>query len=160
MKVLFPIVLAALCFLGNSTLQAQERFSGSVRYNLPVVETTTNASGETVKCLNVDQWKIVLLITNEYHGLYDWRLKIEGVLETHQQVITMYERMVKNYEQIIKFQNQDREYLTLRLNQEMDASKSAGFQNRLEKYGLWAVVIVETLGLAILGTRMIIVSQN
>lgn len=153
MKVLSLIVLVVLICLTSSTLRAQEPSSASVRYNLPSVETSTNTSGEPVKCLNVTQWQIVLKITNEYHGLYDWRLKIEGVLETHQQVITMYELMVKNFEQIIKIQNQDREYLTLRLKQEMDASKTVGFQNRLEKYGLWAVVIAETLTLGILGAR-------
>jgi hypothetical protein len=153
MKVLLLTVLAVLICSASSTSRAQEPSSASVRYNLPVVLTTKNTLGEEVKCLSVDQWQTVLKIANEYHGLYDWRLKIEGVLETHQQVITVYERMAQNYEQIIKLQNQDREYLTLRLKQEMDSSKNVGFQNRLEKYGLWVVVVAETLTLGILGAR-------
>lgn len=159
MKALFTTVLAVLCILGSSTSVAQGTVSGSVRYNLPVVETSKNLQGEEVKCLNVNQWKTVQLIANEYHGLYDWRLQIEGVLKTHEQMISTYEQMLKNYEQVIKFQNQDREYLTLRLNQEIKAAKSIKLQDKIEKVGLWAIVVVETLTLGILGARMVIVNQ-
>lgn len=161
MKALLCTVLAVLLCLMGSISSAQDPSSTSVsmHYVLPVVPTTTNPQGEEMKCLTPKQWKIIVLIANEYNGLRDWRLKTEGTLKTYTQMVQEYELLLKNQKQIIKFQEQDREYLKLRLDQELKASKNANFSNSLEKYGLWAIVVIETLTIGILGARMAIVNQ-
>jgi hypothetical protein len=119
------------------------------RYTMPSVPTTT-VDGQQVKCLSTSDWKTVLLITNAFHGLYDWRLEVHSILRAQADIITAYELKISSYEASLKIHESDRDYLTTRLDKEKDwalkLEKSKGVEIMIWKItaGLELAAIVAT----------------
>ena len=94
------------------------------RYRLPTVQT--NEEGE--KCLNPQQWNLVILIASDYKGLYEWRLEIMPALTLHGEIVEELERVIKTRETQIKLLQGDRDYLKSRVLEEhqfaLDIQKS------------------------------------
>ena len=123
-----------------------------VRRTLPVVQTR-EIDKVQYKCLDTPQWQDVLVLANDYQGLFNWRLKMEGVLAAQTTLIAAYELKINNYEAILKIKDADRNFLTKQIESAEEKGKRQEFEDRLEKYGLWAVVLVETIVIGVLGAR-------
>jgi len=123
-----------------------------VRRTLPVVQTR-EIDKIQYKCLDTQQWQDVLVLANDYQGLFNWRLKMEGVLAAQTTLIAAYELKINNYEAILKIKDADRNFLTKQIESAEEKGKRKEFEDRLEKYGLWAVVLVETIVIGVLGAR-------
>lgn len=143
----YLILLTALIALPS---RADDTFP--VRYNLPEVDTEHRDTGD-YKCLSTEQWKRVLLIANDYKGLYDWRLKIQGTLDAHALLVVSYEATIKNLGEQIKEYKRDSEYWQLRLKQTEEAKADAVFESKLEKYGYLVAIVLETGIIAYMGVQ-------
>ena len=149
-----PILMSILVVLCTTfPLRAQET-DFSVRHKLPKVQA--NDSGEV--CLNVDQWKQVLLVSSQNKGLFEWRLEVIGIVNAHEFITAKYEVLMKNYELQIKIQTQRIEYLTARVDQERKAARTSSLEDRIEKYAMWIVIIAETLIIGVMGVKMMVAS--
>lgn len=129
---LFTIPISSWAEDSASTeIDALLNFQVSPRYVLPTVPTTTK-DGSNYKCLSTEEWKTVLLITNEFHGLYDWRLKVYSVLQAQHDIIKSYELKITSYEASLEIHESDRDYLSTRLDKEQQwaikLDKSKGYE--------------------------------
>ena len=122
----------------SSLIQPLLDYPSGPRYSLPDIPST-QSDGEPVKCLNTSQWKTVILITNEFHGLYDWRLEVHSVLRAQQDIVTAYELKMSSYEESLKIHASDRTYLT----------------TRLDKEKAWALKLERSKGLEILAWKIV-----
>jgi hypothetical protein len=91
----------------------------NIRYSLPHPETRT-IDGIEYKCLDTKQWQQVLLIGNEYHGLYDWRLEYKQATNLLEQIQNNHELIISGYEKINTIYENDRKYLQARISEEHD----------------------------------------
>lgn len=146
--LLSTIILAAMLI----TIAANPAAAQEPRYQLPEVPTV-QLSGAEHKCLNVDEWKVVLLIANEYQKLYDWRLVTQVTLSLHQDTLNTYELMLGNYAAQVEMLHADRDYLQLRLNSEVGAAKKTQRLASIERGLLWGLVAVEAIVIGILGVK-------
>lgn len=138
--ILFSIILTA-------PLRAQEP---QTILTLPQVDTVQIDKVDH-KCLNVDQWKQVLLIANEYQSLYRWRLITQGTLDAYKIQTETYDKLINNYLAQIKLLKDDREYLSLRLNTEIDSALKLKKKDNVERGILWGVIALETVMLGVFG---------
>ncbi len=118
------------------------------KINLPKIETQ-QINGEDFKCLNTKQWQRVLLITNEYHGLYKWRLKTVDTLKLYELQIRGYETTIHHYESIMDIQANEVDYLENRIDDLIEESGNVSLVSQIKEYVLYAVVLGELA--AILG---------
>ena len=157
MRTILTSILCVLVLLSPLMTAAQELNSKgfSERYRLPKVET--NEAGE--KCLNADQWGQVVTIASEYKGLFEWRIEVQGIIATHTDIVAKYELLLSNYKLQLKIVTQRNEYLDTRLDQERVAASKLSLEDRLEKYALWAVVLIETVFIGVMGVKMAVTAD-
>jgi len=120
-----------------------------VRYRLP--EVKTNVNGE--KCLNVEQWKAVLIVGSEYKRLFDWRLEIDSVVTEYGMLELAYMEITAGYQKQIEYLETERDSLRLRLKDSEDLSLKLQKGYRIEKGFMWAVIVIETAVIGFLGVR-------
>lgn len=153
MKILLPtisILASMLITIAAAPLHAQE----APVLTLPVVDTVQIDKVDH-KCLNVDQWKQVMLIANEYQFLYRWRLITQGTLDAYKIQTETYDKLINNYLAQIKLLKDDREYLQLRLNTEIDAAAKIKKKDNVERGILWGVIALETIMLGVFGVMSV-----
>jgi len=163
MKILF------LC-LGLLFVPVRVRAQETVRYTLPDVPTlvrdgakiTCTRDGMEYDCikekteyklLTFAQWQTILLLANEYKGLYDWKLETLGALEAHNDVVNYYEDLLENKDQIIKNYKQDIKYLSLRMKQENEKADKNSFNVKLERSVLWGIILAESITMFVVGVK-------
>lgn len=113
--------------------------------------TIQEVNGEQLMCTTAKGWQKTLLLANDYRGLYMWRLKIEGVLDAHQEVITAYELKITSYEDTIKLLQENRNYQKTRVGELESALLSGGKGHKVEKILMWGVILLETVAIGALG---------
>lgn len=124
----------------------------TVRYTLPKVETEHREDGD-YKCLNTKQWQTVLLMGRGFHGLYDWRLKIQGTINAHAILVTGLEKVIVNLELQIKIHERDVTYWKVRLKQSEESKANAVFASKIEKYAYLVAIVLETGIIAYMGVK-------
>jgi len=148
--ILFTAALLILLSFSISTFaQDLPQNPFSERYRLPKVETNENGD----KCLNPEQWNQVIKIASEYKGLYEWRLEHAGIVADHAFLVNKYETLIKNYELQLKIFGQRNEYLTKRLDQERKNALKLKMGDRLEKVGMWGVIVGELIVIGVLAFK-------
>jgi len=120
---------------------------------MPSVSTTTTAEGVAQKCYNVEQFKTLLLIVSDYHGLYDWRLTTLGILSANKSIINSYELALSNKDNQIKVLTQDREFLNLRLKQSYKVAESQSKSLQIERILMWGVIVVQSGVILVAGIK-------
>lgn len=155
-KIQALTLLALLGWCGLASAQTTSEGPPAPPMQLPTVDTV-KIDNQDYKCLNVDQWKAVLLIANDYQSLYRWRLITQGTLDAYKVTVTNYDTLINNYLAQIKLLQGDRDYLQLRLNSELDAAKKVKTINNIERGILWGVISVETIMLGVFGVRAVAV---
>lgn len=131
------------------------------RATLPTVETVVVKDGVLqtplpdgeYKILNIPQWRQTLQLSSAYLGLYNWRLTTEGTLKTYDGTVRAYDTAIVNYKAQILTLKDDREYLQLRLGQELNANKQRRQSFKIEKGIMWGVIVVETILIGIFGVK-------
>lgn len=115
----------------TAEIDALLNFQVSPRYALPQA-AVRDIDGEKLWCLDVEQRKTVMLMASEFHGLYDWRLKVYSILRAQRDILQSYELKISSYEASLKVHESDRDYLTTRLDKEeqwgIRLEKSKGYE--------------------------------
>jgi hypothetical protein len=124
-----------------------------VRYKLPLVET--NNKGE--KCLDVDEWRQVILVATEYKRHFDWRLQIEPILLQYKANDATYGKLIAGYQQQINYLEKEREGLRLQLIESEKFKLKLQKSHRIEKGFMWVLIAVEALAIGFLGIRSAVV---
>jgi hypothetical protein len=143
LSILVPFMVSASAAAGDFQFH-------TVRYNLPKVETTV-LDGIDYKCLDTKQWQGIQVMGRQYHGLYDWRLEIQGIIAAHKVVVEGYKLMIKGYERLIAARDKMILYWKDRVG---DLEKQLAlnlFKGKVENYILWAIVAVESVLMIALG---------
>lgn len=136
-----------LCLLWALPVFADE--PSRVRYKLPVVET--NSQGQ--KCLNTQEWKEVIAVASEYKKHFDWRLDIEPVLLDYVSLDRTYGLLNTSMEESIARLEDSRDDLKLQLSESESLRLKLQRSHTIEKGVMWAVILVETVVIGIVGAR-------
>lgn len=167
MKAFFLVFVLTLI---SPALRAQQSEPIGPRYTLPTVPTivkdgdklTCKLDGHEFECMedrveyklvSLEQWKLILLLSNQNKGLYDWRLQIQGVLDAHQQQINSYELLLKGKDQLLKIKDRDIEYYMTRLKQQTTAAQGNEMAAKIERLILYGVILGETITMFVVGVK-------
>jgi len=140
----YGIIFFILFLLPTAAQAQEEKFED--RIDLPKVETR-EIDGSQMKCLDVEQWKTVILIASEYRGLYEWRLKTVDTLNTYKLQVRGYETTVLHYESIMDIQAQEVEYLSNRIDDLLEANNESSLTSQIKEIVLYAVILAEAAGI-------------
>jgi hypothetical protein len=140
--VLF-LSLFFLITLRTCNAAAQDK-TYTTRYSLPKVPITYDSEGLPQKCLNTEQWKVVVLMASDYVGLYDWRLQTLGILSAHESLAQDYESRIQGLQYQIEVLKDDRKYLTMRLDQSYKFGQQQVKSRKIERIMMWAVIVVQS----------------
>ena len=146
------LLLFLLVFNGSSVMSQETDFS--VRHKLPKVQA--NDAGEV--CLDATQWQQVMKVSSQNKGLFEWRLEVIGIVNTHNAIIAKYELLIDNYELQLKILTQRNEYLNTRIDQERQAALKVSLEDRIEKYAMWVVILGELVIIGVMGVKMMVSS--
>jgi hypothetical protein len=140
-------LLLVSCFISTPVFSNEP-----VRYTLPEVPTTVT-NGVEYKCLNAPQWQHVILIASDYQALYDLRIKMQATIDLSDQLNLSWQLAVKNRDAQIKVLKEDRDYLTLRLNQSIKTQEKDSRSLKLEKGVMWGVIALQSILLLVIGIK-------
>lgn len=146
------IVLGIIAFMLLLAVPGRCEEWTPTRRTLPTVPSRT-IDGVVYKCLDTSQWNDALLLSNEYQGLFNWRLQTEAVLRAQAAIDQAYQLKIENYAAMVRVLEADRKFLNDELARRDAAAARVRLGERLERYGLWALVLAETITIGVLGTR-------
>lgn len=145
--LLVPVVATAQDDVSESDV---EQNPYTMLRKLPTPEKI-NVDGTDKVCTDADGWRSVMLLAIDYQGLFFWRMKIQGVLEAHDEVISAYELKINIYQNQIKLLEEDRTYHQTRIG-ELETTLLTGTKShRIEKGLMWGVILLETIAIGVLG---------
>jgi hypothetical protein len=153
----FVSCMALVALLLSMTLSSRglaEESSLTERETLPTPTVTT----EGTVCLDVEQWKQVLKVSNQNKGLFEWRLEILPVLSGHQLLIQDYERIIDNLELEVTLLQKDRDFWKARITEEKDFSLELQKSERLSVLGWKITAGVGWAGVLALGITALAVN--
>jgi hypothetical protein len=113
------------------------------RFALPPGQEVV-VDGETLQCFPALQYLTIIRMDSAYGKLYDWRLKAIGRMNAADAATASREMLVLELEGIIQTLQDDREWLTLRLDQSRENIASQAARARWERIAMWAVIVLET----------------
>jgi len=119
-------------------------------YKLPVPEKC-NVEDEEKWCIDLDDWKTIVLMANDYRGLFMWRLEISGALDAHEDVIMGYDLKVQALENSLSILQKERDYKNTRIEELESYFRQGNREHKLEKCLMWGVILVETIAIGALG---------
>lgn len=119
-------------------------------YTLPM-PAIQEIGGDKLLCTTAKEWQKVMLIANDYRGLFMWRLEIQGALAAHDEIVQAYELKITSYEASIKLLKEDRTYYKTRVGELESALLAGGKSHKVEKMLMWGVILVETVAIGALG---------
>ena len=115
------------------------------------VPTVQVVDGEKLACTTTDGWQNVMLLANDYQGLFMWRLEIEGALKAHDDIVQAYELKISSYESTIKLLQEERSYQGTRIGELESALVTGNSGYKIEKGLMWGVILLESVALGALG---------
>lgn len=129
MRFVTNLICSALLLLASTSAMAQEE--GPIeewtdfpaddmpkpKMRLPDGEITT--LGKTpYTCFNVDDYKEVLLLANEYQALYDWKLKTQIIAHTWKDLDQVYNARIESVKDQLQLLRTDRANLVQRITEQ------------------------------------------
>lgn len=118
--------------------------------DLPIGEIIFQAD-VNYKAFTLEEYKIIALIYNDYIFFRNQTVSLKQSLQLQLDIQTDYKLQLEGLERIIKIQDSDRKYWTTRLSEEQVANKRRELSSSFERFGLWALVVVEAIALGSLG---------
>jgi hypothetical protein len=132
--------ILCLCIMGSSFYGfapvAQEATPAFIRIALPAGHEL-KTDGPTEQCFSAAEYLTLIRMETMLGNLFDWHLEAKGEISTFQLALESRDTTIAGLKSIIKIHQDDREWLTLRLDQSKEtiAGQSSGF--RVEKYVLY-----------------------
>jgi len=131
-------------------------FAAPVFAQAPVVfpaGTTLTVQGVQYKAFTLEEYKTLALIYTDYETLFKKVPILEERLQLHLDMEKVYTDQVSNCEHMMGEYKTNGEYWKARFDETTKLAKKEAFLDHLEKYGLWAVVIIETGYIVVLSVR-------
>jgi len=144
----FLLVLAPTVSYADDVVPDANPYETLRRLPTPTIE---EIDGETRVCTTVKGWQNVALLAADYQGLFKWRLKIQGALDAHNDIVTAYELKISSYEATIKLLQADNDYRKTRVGELETSLLSGSKSHKIEKVLMWSVILVETVAIGALG---------
>ena len=140
----------------NDVVPDENPYETLRRLPTPTIE---EIDGETHVCTTVKGWQNVVLLAADYQGLFKWRLKIQGVLEAHNDIVAAYELKISSYEATIKLLHANSDYHKTRIGELETSLLSGSKSHKIEKILMWGVILVETVAIGALGVASFVRSN-
>lgn len=103
------------------------------------------------KAFTLDEYKTLALIYADYLYYIKQNASMQRELQLHLDMEKNYELQVEGLKSLTKTLELDRDYWTTRTKEEQEANKRRETLSGLERFGAWALVVVESLALGVVG---------
>jgi len=114
---------------------------------------TLTVQGIQYKAFTLEEYKTLALIYVDYETLFAKLPLLEQRLQLKLEIEDNYKAQLSNCEHMLGEYKTNGEYWKARFDDAAKLQKKEEFVNKLEKYGLWAVVLVETAYIVVLSVR-------
>jgi hypothetical protein len=115
--------------------------------------TTLTVQGVQYKAFTLDEYKTLALIYTDYTTLFAKLPLLEQRLQLKLEIEDNYKAQLSNCEHMLGEYKTNGDYWKARFDDAAKLQKKDEFVNKLEKYGLWAIVLVETAYIVVLSVR-------
>jgi hypothetical protein len=143
MRFILSFLLVSL-FAGTSVAQSPVIFPAG---------TTLTVQGVQYKAFTLEEYKTLALIYTDYETLFKKVPILEERLQLHLDMAKVYTDQVSNCEHMMGEYKTNGEHWKARFDETTKLAKKEAFLDHLEKYGLWAVVVVETGYIVVMSIR-------
>lgn len=137
-------LIAAIFFFFTSVVHAQETL------DMPA-GTVLTVQNVQYKAFTLDEYKTIGLIYADYVYLFKQNISLNKELQLRLDMEKNYELQVQGLKDLSKMLELDRDYWTVRVKEEQEANKRREIFSGLERFGSWALVVVEALALGVVG---------
>lgn len=141
-------LIAAIVFLFTSVVFAQEE--APVLRDMPA-GTILTIQNVQYKAFTLDEYKTLALIYTDYTFLIKQNASLSKELTLRLDMEKNYALQVQGLKDLTKVLEADRDYWTLRVKEEQEANKRREVLSGLERFGAWALVVVEAVALGVVG---------
>lgn len=141
-------LIAAIFFFFTSVVHAQDE--APVMRDMPA-GTVLTVQNVQYKAFTLDEYKTLALVYADYVYLFKQNISLNKELTLHLDIEKNYELQVQGLKDLTKVLEADREYWTVRVKEEQEANKRRAIFSGIEKFGAWALVVVEALALGVVG---------
>jgi len=142
------LLIFVLLFLMASPAHSEENVI--LPHTLPLGQTITHKNIE-YKAFTLEEYKQIGLIYADYLLLIRNNISMQKELTLHLDIEKNYELQVEGLKGLNKTLELDRAYWTARVKEEQEANKRRETFSGLERFGAWALVVIEAVALCSLG---------
>jgi hypothetical protein len=141
-------LIAAIFFFFASVVHAQDE--APVIRDMPTGQVITYQNVQ-YKAFTLDEYKTLALVYADYVYLFKQNISLNKELQLRLDMEKNYELQVQGLKDLSKTLELDRDYWTTRVKEEQEANKRRAIFSGIEKFGAWALVVVESLALGVVG---------
>jgi hypothetical protein len=141
-------LIAAIFFFFASVVHAQDE--APVIRDMPTGQVITYQNVQ-YKAFTLDEYKTLALVYADYVYLFKQNISLNKELQLRLDMEKNYELQVQGLKDLSKTLELDRDYWTTRVKEEQEANKRRAIFSGIEKFGAWALVVVEALALGVVG---------
>jgi hypothetical protein len=142
------LLIAAIFFFFASVVHAQDE--APVMRDMPA-GTILTVQNVQYKAFTLDEYKSLALVYADYLFLFKQNASMRQELQLHLDMEKNYELQVQGLKDLTAVLEKDRDYWTVRVKEEQEANKRRQIFSGLERFGSWALVVVEALALGVVG---------
>lgn len=135
MKTIFACLVCFVCFVPVAQAQAPLVFPAG---------TTLTVNGTQYKAFTLEEYKAVATIYVDYVNLFNKVPLLEERLKLRLDMEENYKDQVSNCEHMLGEYKTNGEYWKARFEDSVKLASKDDFRDKLEKIGLWAVIVIET----------------
>lgn len=103
------------------------------------------------KAFTLDEYKQVAIIYSDYLYFIKQNQNLHKELQLRLDMEKNYELQVQGLKDLSRTLELDRDYWTTRVKEEQEANKRRETLSNLERFGAWALVVVEAIALGVVG---------
>lgn len=148
MRYVTALLVALTFFFGAASILAQEEDPPLREMPSGQVITYQNVQ---YKAFTLDEYKTLAIIYTDYLYYIKQNKSLGAELQLRLDMEKNYELQVQGLKDLTKTLEMDREYWTTRVKEEQEANKRRETLSSLERFGAWALVVVEALALGVVG---------
>lgn len=148
MRYFYAILTALLLFFVAAIALAQEEDPPT--QDLPTGQVITYQNVQ-YKAFTLDEYKQIASIYADYLYFIKQNQSLHKELQLRLDMEKNYELQVQGLKDLSKTLELDRDYWTTRTKEEQEANKRRETLSGLERFGAWALVVVESLALGVVG---------
>lgn len=145
---LISVIIFLFVFFGTATALAQEE--NPPTRGMPAGQIITYQNVQ-YKAFTLDEYKQVAVIYSDYLYFIKQNQNLHKELQLRLDMEKNYELQVRGLKDLSRTLEMDRDYWTTRVKEEQEANKRRETLSNLERFGAWALVVVEAIALGVVG---------